>query len=84
MAKGKKSSGNNYVSKGIVGTTRTRDKKAPGYPAQRIANQLKAYLAGKNVVLTIENPNKNETNRRFIKVNARDYWGDPKLRGHSK
>jgi hypothetical protein len=25
-------------------------------------------------VLTVENPNKNETNKRFIRVNARDVW----------
>ena len=37
-------------------------------------NQLAAFYRGRNVVLTIENPNKNETNKRFIRVNARDVW----------
>jgi len=74
MGKGKKSSGKTYVSKGIVGTTKSRDKSDPDYPARRMTNQLKAFLAGKNVVLTIENPNKNETNKPFIRVNARDVW----------
>lgn len=41
---------------------------------ERLHNQRKAYEAGKNVVVTIENPNKNETNKRFIRVNARDVW----------
>jgi len=40
--------------------------------------QLNAFLNFKNVVLTIPNPNKNETNKKFIKVNAREVWGNPK------
>jgi len=31
----------------------------------------------KNVMLTVPNPNKNETNKRFIRVSAREYWGNP-------
>jgi len=34
--------------------------------------QLQAHLKLKKVVLTIPNPNTNETNKRFIKVNARE------------
>ena len=37
-------------------------------------NQLEAHMKGKRVVLTIENPNKNETNKRFIKVVSTDHW----------
>ena len=37
-------------------------------------NKLAAWKRGKNVMLTIENPNKNETNKRFIRVNANDVW----------
>lgn len=74
MGKGKRSSGKNYVSKGIVGTTKSRSKKDADYGLRRITNQLKAFLAGKNVVLTIPNPNKNETNKPFIRVNAREVW----------
>jgi hypothetical protein len=37
-------------------------------------NKYQAFLRGKNVMLTIENPNKNETNKPFIKVSARDVW----------
>lgn len=40
--------------------------------------QLQAHLKFKKVVLTIPNPNTNETNKRFIKVNAREVWGSPK------
>ena len=39
----------------------------------RLLNQLNAYLKGKNVVLTM--PTK-DTNRRFIRINAKDVWGD--------
>jgi hypothetical protein len=42
---------------------------------ERVVNQLAAWKRGRNVVLTIENPNKNETNKRFIRVNARDLKG---------
>ena len=44
-----------------------------GSTAQMTAKYT-AWLSGKNVMLTIENPNKNETNKRFIRVNANDVW----------
>jgi hypothetical protein len=74
----KKKSRDKYVSKGVVGTTKSRNKNDPTYPMKRLINQHNAWRMGKNVVLTIANPNPNETNKRFIKVNARDHWGDPK------
>ena len=40
----------------------------------RTDNQLAAFLKGKNVMLTIENPNKNETNKRMIRVPAKEVW----------
>ena len=45
---------------------------------QRIINQREAWLKGKNVVVTVPNPNTKETNKPFIKVNAKDLWGSPK------
>ena len=42
----------------------------------RQIRQRAAWKKGRNVVLTIENPNKTETNKRFIKVNAKDIWGE--------
>ena len=42
--------------------------------SERITNQLSAFLRGKNVMLTIPNPNKNETNKRMIRVPAADQW----------
>jgi threonine aldolase len=42
--------------------------------SDRVNNQLAAFLRGKNVMLTIPNPNKNETNKRFIRVPAAEQW----------
>ena len=37
----------------------------------------KAWLNGRNPWLTIENPNPNETNKKFIRVKALNHWGSP-------
>lgn len=75
---GKKRQRASQTSKGEVGNpmkTRVRTQAA------RQTNQLNAWRKGKNVVLTLPNPNKNETNKPFIRVNARDVWGDPRHQG---
>jgi hypothetical protein len=41
---------------------------------ERAINQRNAFLKGKRVMLTIENPNKNETNKKFIRVPANEVW----------
>lgn len=41
----------------------------------RFARQFDAWAAGKKVTVTIPNPNKNETNRQFIRVSGDDYFG---------
>lgn len=64
------------VSRKITNALR-REYMASG---ERIMNQLRAWKRGKNVVVTIENPNKNETNKRFIRVRAIDIWGDPRAK----
>jgi hypothetical protein len=80
--KGGKSSG--FISQGIHSNVTRQVKKAMrrDYMAssERLANQRAAWAKGKNVVITIENPNKSETAKRFIRVNARDKWGSPKYR----
>lgn len=58
------------VSKKLLNAQR-RDYMASG---ERQYNQLLAFRKGKNVVVTIENPNKEQTNKRYIRVNARDIW----------
>ena len=42
--------------------------------AERMSNQLSAFLRGKRVMLTVPNPNTNETNKRFIRVPANTVW----------
>ena len=78
--KGGKSSG--FISQGIHSNVskgvRRAMRKEYLESGTRVINQRAAWAKGKNVVLTIENPNKNETNKRFIKVNAKDVWGSPK------
>lgn len=74
--KGGKSSG--FVSAGIHSNVSKSTRRAmrADYLAsgKRILNQLEAFNQGKNVVLTIANPNPNETNKPFIRVNAKDVW----------
>ena len=38
---------------------------------QKVNDKMKAHLKGKNVMLTIANPNKNETAKPFIRVPAK-------------
>ena len=65
MGKGKGGSGKTYTSKGERRSSiKTRNKDS----GQRLLNQMDALSKGKDVVFTMENPNKNETNKRFIKV----------------
>ena len=40
----------------------------------RLSNQIDAFKRGKNVMVTIPNPNTNETNKRFLRVSAKDVW----------
>lgn len=42
----------------------------------RFINQLNAFLKGKNVVMTVPNGNPLETNKKHIKVNAAQLYGD--------
>lgn len=72
---GKKRTSSGHVSQGIHTSS---IKTSVRTPATRIINQRDAWEKGKNVVLTIENPNKNETNKKFIRVNAWDIWGNPR------
>ena len=44
---------------------------------QTALNKQEAFKQGKNVMLTIPNPNKKERNKPFIRVNAKEVWGNP-------
>ena len=75
---GKKKSRANQVSKGERNSDARNIVKARRrdymQSSERMTNQLAAFLRGKNVMLTIPNPNKNETNKRFIRVPAAEQW----------
>lgn len=75
----KKGSSKGAVSQGLYSNVSKATKKAArrAYIAsgERIANQLAAWKKGRNVVFTIPNPNPNQTNKRFVRVNALDIKG---------
>jgi hypothetical protein len=72
MAKGKKSSGTTYVSKGEVG----RPMKTPEKdPVRKMINKLDAWRRGKKVVLSVQDPMRRDG--AHMKVTGFDYWGDP-------
>lgn len=68
--KGGKSKG--FISKGIHSNVAqsTTNKMRRDYlqSGERLLNQMAALKKGRDVVFTIDNPNKNETNKRKIKV----------------
>ena len=77
MAKGK-ASGKTYTSKGQhsnVSRNITRAlRREYMQSGARVLNQLRAFRAGKRVIVTIENPNKEDRGRPFIKVEASTIW----------
>jgi hypothetical protein len=65
MAKGKKASGKTYVSKGERRSSmKTSDMHTT---ADRMLYKMDALIKGRDVYFTVANPNKNETNKRFIR-----------------
>lgn len=68
---GKKTKRKTYTSKG---GPRSVDKKtlkamrSDRTEADALIDKLKVWSRGKKVMVTIPNPNKNETNKRFIRV----------------
>jgi len=81
---GKKKSGTNYTSKGERPNVNKKIRNAMRAATPKALKELRkveAYAKGKNVVITIANPNKNETNKPFIKVNGRDYFKGDLSRG---
>ena len=78
MAKGKGGKSKGFISQGIHSNVSKATRRAmrADYLAsgERLVNQRRAFDAGKNVMVTIPNPNPNETNKRFIRVNAKTVW----------
>ena len=72
---GRKKSRDKYVSQGMRKNVSRRWLKLTRKDNDdRLFNQWDAFMKGKNVMLTIQNPNKNETNKRYIRVPAKHQW----------
>lgn len=79
----KKSSGKTYVSKGIHSNVKASTlsvMKRDQNPANKAMNIQRAWLLGQNPWITINNPNKEQTNRKFIRVRSNELLGHPKDR----
>ena len=79
----KKGSGKTYTSKGIhsnVSSGTLAGMKRDRNPSEKVINIQKAWLANKNPWVTIDNPNKEQKDKRFIRVRANELWGSPKER----
>ena len=66
-----------YVSKGIhsnVDRTIVKAVRSSTTEIETANNKLDAFLKGKRVMVTIENTNKEETAKRFIRVPANKVW----------
>ena len=66
-----------YTSKGqrrSVSKWVTKAMKKDVPPLVRLRRQREAFNRGKNVMLTIPNPNKQETREPFIRINAIEVW----------
>ena len=78
MAKGKKSgTKTKYVSKGQRPSVMrsTLNAVARGVSATtKMENILAAYTKGKNPWITVINPDKSQTNRKFIRVRTNDLF----------
>ena len=79
---GKKSSGKHYVSKGerpnVTRSVLKALRREYLTSDARLNNQVKAWRRGKNVMLTVKNPDKKNTKERMIRVPAIDVWGFPR------
>ncbi len=78
-----KASGKTYTSKGErknVSAKILNGIKTEALPSDKQINIQKAWLAGQNPWVTLDNPNKENTKERKIKRKANDLWGNPKER----
>ena len=71
----RRSTRDSYTSKGERrNVSRRWLKLASKDRDDKLYNQWDAFVKGKKVMLTIPNPNKNETHKRFIRVPAKEQW----------
>lgn len=72
---GKKSSGKTYTSKGErknVSSSLLNGIRSDRSGADDMLNKQKAWMDGSNPWVTMENPNKEQTNQKFIRVRYND------------
>lgn len=82
MAKGKKSSGKTYSSKSErknVSNATLRMMRAEKSEGDKLIDKQRAWVKGSNPWVTIDNPNKEQTNKRRIRVRMNDL-----MRGSAK
>lgn len=84
MAKKNRMGKKNYTSKGerpnVKRSTLTAMRREYTGTVAEMNNKVDAWRAGKRVMLTIPNPEvvgDNPTNKPFIRVEAKQVWGDP-------
>ena len=74
---GKKKSRASQTSKGIgsnVGSWVRKATKRDVSTLTKLRRKQEAFNKGKKVMITIHNPNKSETNKPFIRVEAKEVW----------
>lgn len=72
---GKKSSGSTYTSKGErknVSSSILNVMRAERSSADNMLNKQRAWMSGSNPWVTMENPNKEQTDKKFIRVRYND------------
>lgn len=72
---GKKSSGSTYTSKGErknVSSSLLNVMRAERSSADNMLNKQRAWMNGSNPWVTMENPNKEQTDKKFIRVRYND------------
>ena len=78
MGKGKKASGKSSTSAGIhrnVKRSTLTAMRTSKTDAEKLLDKQTAWLKGKNPWITIANPNKEQTNKPFIRVRMNDHMG---------
>ena len=71
-----------YVSKGArrnVSKKILKVLKRERTELEKVTEQMAAFWRGKNVILTIPNPNPRETNKPFVRINAKEVWRKDKF-----
>lgn len=80
---GSKASGKHYTSKAErknVDSKILNSIKNTELPLVKQMNIQKAYWNGQNPWVTLDNPNKEQTNKKKIRVRSNELWGNPKDR----